>query len=108
MTTTKVSIGQVKRDISELVNRVAYGHEQIILTSRGRPKAALISIEDFDRLNRLLTEKNLVQWTAWQAESKALASEITARRQGEPLDSGQLWEAAKADLEARDDHLLNH
>ena len=47
---TQVSIGQVKRDISELVNRVSYGGERIILTSRGKPKAALISIEDYERL----------------------------------------------------------
>lgn len=29
----RISIGQVTRDISELVNRVAYGHERIVLTS---------------------------------------------------------------------------
>ena len=29
----QVSIGQVKRDISDLVNRVAYRGERIILTS---------------------------------------------------------------------------
>jgi antitoxin (DNA-binding transcriptional repressor) of toxin-antitoxin stability system len=28
----QVSIGQVKRDISELVNRVAFGGERVILT----------------------------------------------------------------------------
>ena len=28
-----VSIGRVKRDISDLVNRVAYGGERIVLTS---------------------------------------------------------------------------
>jgi len=33
VTETKVAIGQVKRDISELVNRVAYGGEKIVLTS---------------------------------------------------------------------------
>ena len=42
----QVSIGRVKRDISDLVNRVAYGGERILLTSRGRPKAAIVSIED--------------------------------------------------------------
>jgi len=46
----KVSIGRVKRDVSDLVNRVAYGGERIILTSRGKPKAALVSIDDFERL----------------------------------------------------------
>ena len=51
--TIKVSIGQVKRDISELINRVAYGGEKIILTSRGKDKAAIISMEDFERLQVL-------------------------------------------------------
>lgn len=48
----KVSIGHVKRDVSDLVNRVAYGGERIILTSRGKPKAALVSIDDLERLRR--------------------------------------------------------
>ena len=45
-----VSISQVKRDISELVTRVAHGGERIILTSRGRPKAVLVSLADLERL----------------------------------------------------------
>ncbi len=48
----RVSIGRVKRDISELVNRVAYRGERVVLTSRGKPKAALVSIEDYERLKR--------------------------------------------------------
>jgi prevent-host-death family protein len=46
----QVSIGQVKRDISELVNRVAYGGERVVLTSRGKPKAVLISIADYEQM----------------------------------------------------------
>ncbi|WP_157913119.1 type II toxin-antitoxin system Phd/YefM family antitoxin [Candidatus Promineifilum breve] len=42
----------MKRDVSDLVNRVAYGGERIILTSRGKPKAALVSIDDLERLRR--------------------------------------------------------
>lgn len=52
MTSEKVSIGRIKRDVSDLVNRVAYGGERIILTSRGKPKAALVSIDDLERLRR--------------------------------------------------------
>ncbi len=48
--TLEVSIGQVKRDISELVNRVAYGGERIVLTSRGKPKAVLVSLSDYDQI----------------------------------------------------------
>lgn len=52
VTHEKVSIGRVKRDVSDLVNRVAYGGERIILTSRGKPKAALVSIDDLERLRQ--------------------------------------------------------
>lgn len=51
-TDEKVSIGRVKRDVSDLVNRVAYGGARIILTSRGKPKAALVSMDDLERLRR--------------------------------------------------------
>jgi prevent-host-death family protein len=51
----RVPIGQVKRDLSDLVNRVAYGGERIPLMSRGKPKVALVSIEDYQRLGLSLS-----------------------------------------------------
>lgn len=99
-TETYVSIGQVKRDISELVNRVAYGREQIVLTSRGKPKAALISVEDFERLRAKPHEDE--EWAAWLAESAALGAEIMKRRGGEPLNLDAALAADRAELEARD------
>ncbi|MGQ9498448.1 MAG: type II toxin-antitoxin system prevent-host-death family antitoxin [Desulfotomaculales bacterium] len=42
----KVGIAEAKRTLSSLINRVAFGRERIVLVSRGRPKAALVSIED--------------------------------------------------------------
>jgi prevent-host-death family protein len=103
-TETYVSIGQVKRDISDLVNRVAYGREQIVLTSRGKPKAALISVEDFERLRQ--KPRGDDKWADWIARSDALAADILARRGGKPLDVDALLAADRADLEARDDQIL--
>jgi prevent-host-death family protein len=100
MTNARVSIGTVKRDISELVNRVAYGGERILLTSRGRPKAAIVSVEDYEYLEG--GGASLERWHHWVAESDALAAAILARRGGEPLDVDGLWDAARDDLEARD------
>jgi len=45
-----VSIAEIKNTISALVNRVAFGQERVVLTSRGKPKAALVSIQDFASL----------------------------------------------------------
>ena len=108
MIETRVAIGQVKRDISELVNRVAYGGERIVLTSRGKPKAALVGMADYERLRREQANERLAHWQAWVAESDKLTAEILARREGQPLDVDALWQAARADLEARDEHILGH
>lgn len=46
----RVSITEAKTRLSALVNRVAYSHERVILESHGRPKAALVSLEDLHAL----------------------------------------------------------
>jgi prevent-host-death family protein len=48
-----VGIAEVKDGISAIINRVAFGGERIVLTSRGKPKAALVSMEDLQALESL-------------------------------------------------------
>ncbi len=45
-----ISLGKAKAELSSLINAVAYGGERVIIESRGRPKAALVSVGDFERL----------------------------------------------------------
>ena len=106
MTEIHVSIGQVKRDISDLVNRVAYRGERIVLTSRGKPKAAIVSIEDYQHLEQEKAAARKARWKAWIAQSDALVAEILARRGGEPIDVEALLEAVRADREKRNAEIL--
>lgn len=106
MPETYVSIGQVKRDISDLVNRVAYRGERIVLTSRGKPKAALVSIEDYQRLEQEQASQRMARWQAWLAECEKLTADILEERGGEPLDLDAVWQAVRADQEARDDQII--
>jgi prevent-host-death family protein len=46
----EVSVADAKARLSNLINSVAFGGERIIIRSRGRPKAALIGMEDLRRL----------------------------------------------------------
>ena len=108
MTDEQVAIGTVKRDISELVNRVAYGGERIVLTSRGKPKAAIVSLQDYERLERETAQQNMERWRAWLARSDELAKQILARRGGKPIDVDALLDAVRADREERDDAILGH
>jgi prevent-host-death family protein len=45
-----VSVSKLSRSLSEYLNRAAYGAERIVVTSRGNPKAAIVSIDDLRRL----------------------------------------------------------
>jgi prevent-host-death family protein len=92
---TRVSIGQVKRDISELVNRVSYAGERIILTSRGKPKAVLINIEDYERL--LKSENRATDIQKWLVDTRALSSQIE-KRKGQ-VDVDAILAADRDDLE---------
>ena len=83
-----VSIGQVKRDISRLVNRVTFGGERIILTSRGKPKAALVSIEDLQVLEQANQEK--ARRMAALERVRAVGERIRAERPAHDVDSVEL------------------
>ncbi len=95
-----ISIGEVKRDLSELINRVAYGKERFILTSRGRPKAALVSVEDIHWLESF--QHNDVNLEEWLKDSEAIAEAIHKRRKGVPLDVDAAIRDSRDDLESRD------
>jgi prevent-host-death family protein len=49
----RASVAHAKNTLSNLINKVAYGKTRILLESRGKPKAALVSTEDLERLERL-------------------------------------------------------
>jgi prevent-host-death family protein len=87
MSTVTISMTEVKRSLGEVVNRAAHGGERIVLVSRGKPKAALISIEDLQLLESLLSEWTLrrVRQREALAEADALREAILARREGMPL-----------------------
>lgn len=108
MNRTQVSIGTVKRDISILVNRVAYAGERIVLTSRNKPKAAIVSMADYERLIQAEANRKVAWWNAWLAESDKLAAEILAERNGMPFDVEGAWREARAELEGRHDFLFDN
>lgn len=54
-----IATAEAKARLSELVNRVIYGEERVLIMRRGKPVAALVSVEDLQRLE-----------TAAQAEAR--------------------------------------
>lgn len=48
-----VAARELRTHGSEIVNRVAYGHEEIVVTRRGKPIAAIVSLQALEALRRL-------------------------------------------------------
>jgi prevent-host-death family protein len=101
MMTVQVSIGQVKRDISELVNRVAFGGERIVLTSRGKPKAVLISVEDYSRLQAIEEEGRIVYREKWIANTQSLANQIRESHDNQLIDLDSIIEKDQDERDQR-------
>ena len=106
MSDVRVSIGQVKRDISTLVNRVAFGGERVILTSRGKPKAAIVSMEDYERLAG--AEDAAIRIETWLEASDRLAARMASKVDDREYDADSVIETAGSDLEERHDYLRDN
>lgn len=97
----KVRVTEAKAHLSELMARVGYGGERFVIERRGRPLAALVRVEDLERLeaerrdvsSRSLGALSLVG--AWgEVENRdldMLLEEVYAERErdtGRPVDLG--------------------
>jgi len=79
-----VTTVDARRDFSDLLNRVAYGHERMVLTRRGKRLVAVVPVEDLELLESLEDRIDL------EAAREALAE---ADREGTTS-----WEGLKTEL----------
>ncbi len=50
---TTITTADARKNLADIVNKVAYGKEPVILTRRGQEIAALISIEELELLQKI-------------------------------------------------------
>jgi len=58
---SEVAATELRDHASEIVNRVAYGDEELVLTRRGKPVAALVSLAALEKLHRLEDEEDAAE-----------------------------------------------
>ena len=58
---TRISASQAKAHLSHLMAQVAYRGERYVIERRGKPLAALVSLEEFDALERLQGQQRQAQ-----------------------------------------------
>ena len=79
----KITTADARKKLSNIINRVAFGNESFVLTRRGEPMAALISMRELKLLQEL--EDKIDIDDAWKAKNEP----------GEPVP----WEELKKELE---------
>lgn len=80
MNTTYVSTAEAKQRFSELVNQVFYGGQEVVVTSRGKPKVAIVSLksEEATRQSESQKQKRLKAFK----ELQELRAEIISESKG--------------------------
>ncbi|MGH7813916.1 MAG: type II toxin-antitoxin system Phd/YefM family antitoxin [Candidatus Binataceae bacterium] len=54
-----ISTAAARNHFSDLINRVAYGKDRVVLTRRRRPLAAIVPIEDIELLETIEDREDL-------------------------------------------------
>jgi prevent-host-death family protein len=85
---TTVTTKEARDQLSELVNRAAYGKERIVLTRRGKGIAAIVPLDDLLALEQMM--RRLEDQADLEAAQKALDE---AKRKGTVP-----WEKVKEEL----------
>ena len=57
MTTMRINIREARQRFSEILNTVAINKERVIITSRNKPKAVLVSLQDAEMLEEGSTRR---------------------------------------------------
>ena len=90
----KVSAAKAKAQLSALMAEVAYGGKHFVIERRGKAMAALVSVEDLERLEQGQATSAQPDWTlallgAWRdvgdEEIDALVAHIYAEREKETV-----------------------
>ncbi len=54
----EIPVTQARAELAELINRVVYGGERVVVTRHGRPLIALVSAADLERLEDTSAEES--------------------------------------------------
>jgi len=87
-----ISTADARMNFSDIVNKVAYGNESVVLTRRGKNVAALISMEELELLQRIEDYLDI-------KDANAAISE-----QGESISAEDTWKILGACLKTQHRH----
>ncbi|MFJ9866932.1 type II toxin-antitoxin system Phd/YefM family antitoxin [Streptomyces sp. NPDC101165] len=70
----EIPVTQARAELADLINRVVYGGERVVVTRHGKPLVALVSAADLERLDALDEP----------AEEQPVVTSVSRVREAEP------------------------
>jgi prevent-host-death family protein len=64
----KISAADARKKFAKIINRVAYGRKSFVLTRRGEPLAAIVSIDDLKLLQEIEEQMDIDD--AWKVRNE--------------------------------------
>ncbi|GAA2528470.1 MULTISPECIES: type II toxin-antitoxin system Phd/YefM family antitoxin [Streptomyces] len=77
----EIPVTQARAELADLINRVVYGGERVVVTRHGKPLVALVSADDLRRLEEL-------QELQEPAEEQVIST-VAGVREATPASRGQ-------------------
>ncbi len=77
-----MKVADIRNNLADAINRVAYAGERIILERRGKGVAALVSVEDLELLQRLEDESDIKAARKALKEKGAISLEDFKKKHG--------------------------
>ncbi|MEV4434979.1 type II toxin-antitoxin system Phd/YefM family antitoxin [Streptomyces sp. NPDC049555] len=77
----EIPVTQARAELADLINRVVYGGERVVVTRHGKPLVALVSAADLQRLEQ--------PEAAAQAEGEQVISTVAALRPASSSTAGE-------------------
>jgi prevent-host-death family protein len=73
----EIPVTQARAELADLINRVVYGGERVVVTRHGKPLVALVSAADLERLDALdeQAEEHVVSSVSGVREARSVPRE---------------------------------
>ena len=84
-----VPLKDIREQLSELINQVAYGRSQVVVTKFGKPKAVIVGYEDYERIMNPRSRFTQEEW------DKAFSVFERARKRTKGIGYKKLEKAVK-------------
>ncbi|MFI2763676.1 type II toxin-antitoxin system Phd/YefM family antitoxin [Streptomyces echinatus] len=88
----EIPVTQARAELADLINRVVYGGERVVVTRHGKPLVALVSAADLGRLGAL--DEQAGERAEGQAEERVISSVSGVREAGSAPRGRQRYDIA--------------